>query len=630
MCALPRLIDVAPALPLPANGRQIFTYHVSEKTGDIPLFSRVTIPFLKRSVAGTVIRRRLKTVPYPTKEALALSTAALTPLQLGLARWIARTMHGGLGYTLRLFYPPAFAAQDSSSPARRTAVGHSPAWALKALKKLSGVSGVIIERDTAARAAILADLCAAAIRGGRQALVLVPEKWLLNELETAFADKFKDGLAVMHGGLSPRARQSIWQAVSHKKVRVVIGTQSALFLPFMQLGLVIVDEEAFDTHKMWDAYPRLDNRLAAEEMARLAGAPLVLSGSFASLAVHYRLGEGQAIHLQPPAPVTVAPRLVTMSFSDRQRRASLPAELLKLLKGWQKKSGTIFILHNRRGTAAALVCRRCHHAIACQQCGVSLAVHGRGQRQYLLCHHCGTRQNLPDVCPGCRSPRLQALGTGAEKTAEDLRVLVGADNVVTITADSSSAPPSSQLAGGRGRIILGTTAAFSLLKADSLSQVVFLWPEKSLLYPDFRSSERTRALLLRLKTLLIPGREPLIVTRLPRLVREELCGEAAAAVQRSLAERRRLHYPPYAGLVRLSVSARTEEAALKRAAALRLALEALAPVGVRLLGPFRSFVLKKNSRPENHLLLQGNINVLPDLYERQSIDLVDVNPSVIL
>lgn len=217
-----RLAQVAPAVPLPAQGRQVFSYRVPRGV-KITHGQAVSVPFGKRRVLGIVVDITAKSSLLNLK-ALAPLPFALTSHQIQFAQWIATTMRGGLGYTLRLFLPPLV---KGVAPAKK--------------------------------------------KPSSQKLVVVPEKILL---------KNHGRQPIFHAALPPREIARIWHGVAQNQIKTVVGTQKALFLPFQSLKSITVEEEHWPTHKLWDQYPRLHSVDGARELAKIHHAKLEFSGSF--------------------------------------------------------------------------------------------------------------------------------------------------------------------------------------------------------------------------------------------------------------------------------------------------------------------------------------------------------------
>jgi primosomal protein N' len=333
------LVEVAPFVPLPAAGSQTYTYRLSAGA-QRPLYSRVTVPFGRQQTEGIIMQYQPKTPPFAVKTAIAFPPLNLTPSQVALGRWLAQTMHGGLGFTLRLFFPPA----SRKAPPVGGATGHSPSprkitslkgpaakRAAASYKKIQKKPGVIWD-SLKPRRKLVQELVAHVAAQGRQSLILVPEKHLLADWPAAWPR--------LQGQLPGSATSELWRGVETGRVLVVVGTQKALFLPWQKLGLIVIEEDYYPTHKLWDAYPRLDARLGARELSSIHACPLVYAAAIPSLAVEAAVQAKEVVVLRQQ-PVTLATEII---LGDR---TPLPRSVLADLRRWHSKERIVLIVPRR-------------------------------------------------------------------------------------------------------------------------------------------------------------------------------------------------------------------------------------------------------------------------------------------
>ena len=622
--------EVAPAVPLPAHGKQTYTYAIpAHSAATTELYSRVKISLGKRQLTGTVLELHSRSLPYRVKNLEAIPSSSLVPSQIELARWISQTMLGGLGYTLRLFYPPAI-KKIPESPSLPVVVEKSvPArWKLAAWPERLTKPAAVLEADRLKRLRYLAYIAAKVAVHKKQVLILFPEKWQLDNAAAVFEPVFKNQLLVWQLDIPAKRANIAWQAVAAGHIRVVIGTQKSLFLPFTQLGLVIVEDEGAPAHKLWDAYPRLDNRLAAEQIASIHHADLVYSGSFPSLDLHHALETNQ-VNLVFDHRLDLNTQIFPLTFNDRHEKRLLPLEFIQLLETWLHKHQRVFILHNRRGTWSAIVCRSCRASLRCPECAVALAVHGHGRGAQLICHQCGYKAKFPKTCPVCHHGTLRTFGVASQRAADDLQRLLKRTRVTVLDKAALSAPgwKDNFKKWKRRHLFIGTTAAFAVLDQLNIDHAVMLMPEQSLLYPDFRSDERVIRQIIRLRELSHHDDIP-IVTRYARLTSEKLGVSLNQAYAAIISERRRLKYPPFNTAVKLTWQAKTEASARKLAVSARKKIPSSVPVIVR--GPFRSAPHRPHLEAESHILLLGQLTDLTSLYTPLKPNNVDINPERIL
>ncbi len=622
--------EVAPAVPLPTTGPQTYTYEVpSDKNITAELFTQVRIPLGRRFVSGVVVKLHNKKSKFQTKELALHSQWQLTAHQIAFARWIALTMQGGLGYTLRLFFPSVRLSRTHFKDRRSSNRLHNLTLSPRA--SVTPLHLAVIHGDKAERGIELMQLVQKVVKRQKQVLILIPEKALAHRFQSLLRAINVTGI-VVDSALSDSIYSDTWYKVQNGASNVIIGTQKALCLPWLNLGLIIVENESYGTHKLWEQYPRLDNRYAARELARIHRCSLVYSGSVSSLDLQHRLRTGEVTSLVDK-PLAYKIKVLTSTFDDRRNHYLLPTEALTLLKSWLAQRDHIFIFHNRKGTWSTVLCTKCKHTLSCPNCDVALTVHGeKGQR--LACHHCGHTVDMPKQCPYCQNKHLRLFGPGTEKIATILRRQLPKANVIELNADTLRAHAVVQLRqklrGKKSTLFIGTTAAFRVLSAIEINRVLFLRPESMLLYPDFRSSERTRTTLFRLQEILPNKRQVVIATRLKRLVDETLALSNHDFSESELKHRRQLSYPPYTDLIRLTCSGKTKQAAELKAVAVRDRLEKKRTTKVSIRGPFVSYVKKRRGKHEAHLILSGSLKDLTSLYQNIPVDTVDLNPERIL
>lgn len=602
-------IDVAPAIPLPSSARQLFTYR-----GDSALerLDAVTMPFGPRSIQGVIVKTGVPRPQYPTKDATALPKAqSITPLQYQFGTWLSAHMRGSLGYTLRLFLGP----KNISKPSRQS-------------KTPSDLS-MVLEMDEQKRLAAVQELCLSVQASQQQILILVPEVSQIAAVQTAFED-MKNVHGVFAG--QPQAQKRLaWQAVAAGEPVIIIGTQKALFLPWQNLGLVVVEQAQFPTHKLWDQYPRLDNRYGARQLAEIHSAPLVLSGSTPSLEMWHALQSGAALIANNPyMPSSV---VMTSSFEDKKNRRILPHETTILMRRALKAGKKIFVLYNKRGIWQAMRCRKCFASVRCADCDVVALVQGKaaakkGKRSawQLVCRNCSKRVPTPTKCPECGLEALAPNRLGSVTMQSILTSLNPGQTISRLDADSLQGMKEVEIAKkiSGSNLIIGTNAALTHLGSHSFDYVFWVFPEDALSYPDIRTSERAWLLLARLGQL---ARKPVhLVTRQPQLISDTIGQKPEVFLRNQLKERQRLHYPPFTDLVRLTFAGKKQIQAEKA----RLMLKKNLGKNAKIRGPYHGLDKSRRAQGQTYILLTGKLSVLQAAYEQVPCDSADVAPDRII
>jgi primosomal protein N' (replication factor Y) len=404
----------------------------------------------------------------------------------------------------------------------------------------------------------------AVLEGGGSALVLVPEISLTPQTVARFRARFGEQVAVLHSRLSAGERFDQWDLVRAGIARVVVGARSALFAPAHDLRIIIIDEEHEATYKQ-SSSPRYVTRGVAAQLARLRNATLVLGSATPSMEALHAVETGAYVSAELPerASGKPLPPIQTVDLSAQFHGGNktmfsypLREALLETIENRQKA----VLLLNKRGFASFLLCRDCGYVPMCDHCATSLTYHERPPR--LMCHHCGTVQPVPPVCPECGSPYLKQLGPGTQFAADQLKTILPEDTpIVRMDADTTRGKDGHErcleefMAAPCG-VLLGTQMIAKGLDFPEVTLVGVLIADTSLKFPDFRAPERTYQLLEQ-----VAGRagraekdgRVIVQTYWP----EHVAIRAAAAHNRELlladerAARAELGYPPYARLANI-------------------------------------------------------------------------------
>ena len=337
---------------------------------------------------------------------------------------------------------------------------------------------------------------------GRQSVILVPEIALTAQLVERFKAFFGERIGVAHSRLSPGERRDIFDRARAGTIDVLIGARSAIFAPFMNLGLIVVDEEHEYSYKQ-DDRPYYNAKQVAVWRSQLSGAPLVFGSATPSIETFYaaRNGELKLLELPKRATGAVMPeiKLVDMCEQFAGRNRSMFSEPLKtLLTDALAKGEQAIILLNRRGHSTFVSCRECGYVARCQHCDVSLTYHDSGSN--LRCHYCGYSEKIPDECPTCNSQYIRYFGTGTQKVEEELKKHFPAMRVLRMDQDT--------VTGKRGHekiinmfrrheydVLVGTQMVAKGHDIANVSAVGVISADTALNLPDFRAHERTFALI---------------------------------------------------------------------------------------------------------------------------------------
>ncbi|MGE7760717.1 primosomal protein N' [Peribacillus sp. NPDC097895] len=407
---------------------------------------------------------------------------------------------------------------------------------------------------------------ASVIEKGKEAIMLVPEISLTPQTVKRFKERFGEQVAVMHSGLSVGEKYDEWRKIHRKEVKVVVGARSAVFAPFENLGLVIIDEEHESSYKQEET-PRYHARDVAIERAKSYQCPVILGSATPTLESFARAKKNvyELLTLSQRMNKNALPAvdIVDMREELRTGNRSMFSELLftKLKDRLEKGQQTVLML-NKRGHSSFVMCRSCGLVINCPNCDISLTYHRFND--IMKCHYCGFEEGMPSVCPECESEHIRFFGTGTQKVEEELAKILPDARVIRMDVDTTSKKGSHErllnaFGEGKADILLGTQMIAKGLDFPNITLVGVLSADTMLHLPDFRSSEKTFQLLTQVSGRAgrhqLPG-EVVIQTYTPEHYSIELSAlqDYDAFYEREMHLRRQSHYPPYYYVVLITVS----------------------------------------------------------------------------
>ena len=461
---------------------------------------------------------------------------------------------------------------------------------------------------------------AAALTQGRQVLVMIPEIAQTSQVLRRFKARFGAAVAVVHSRLSVAERRDVWDLFRSREIDIVIGTRSALFLPGAGLGLIIIDEEHEFTYKQEES-PRYHVRETALQRARQLGATVILGSATPALESYHAAMTGAYRLLTLPERVDGAAmptvEVVDMREQLKQGRKSVISEPLeKLLQQSVEKGEQAILLLNRRGHSTFVMCRECGHVMRCDHCSVPLVYHMHGGK--LSCHYCESFHAVPTSCPECHGRYIRYFGAGTQRLEEELTNLMPGVRLTRMDHDTTGGKTShdSLLDGFRQAktdILLGTQMVAKGHDIENVTAVGILAADSSLNLPDFRSAERTFALVMQAAGRAGRGSKAgQVVVQTYHPGHYAMIAGAAQDYQRFYQQeirfRQELRYPPFAQFLKLTFSggdeSRTMKTAEDTAALLQDRLESTgSPIDV--LGPYAAPVAKIGDLFRVQLLLRG-------------------------
>lgn len=505
---------------------------------------------------------------------------------------------------------PGYAAPELT-PDQRGA-----ADALRASTEKGGYGVTLVDGVTGSgKTEVYFEAVAAAVKAGRQVLILLPEIALTQAFLERFQARFGSKPAEWHSDLPPRMRERVWRQVAEGGVRVVAGARSALFLPFRQLGLIVVDEEHDPAYKQEDRV-FYNARDMAVVRGRIGGFPVVLASATPSLESRVNALQGRYERIVLPGRYADAAlpdiRAVDLRRAPPLRGGFLSPVLLSAIGATLSRGEQSLLFLNRRGYAPLTLCRVCGHRFQCPSCSSWLVEHRfRGQ---LVCHHCGHSEPRPEACPECGTlDHLVACGPGVERIAEEVVGHFPDARTIVLSSDILGGVRRLRLeleaiARGDADIVIGTQLVAKGHNFPNMTLVGVVDADLGLANGDPRAAERTFQLLSQ-----VTGRAGrtgkksvgLLQTYQPDhpVMQAIVSGDAEAFYERETAERERSHLPPFGRLAGIIVSAATRAEAEGHARALRRAVPAANDIQV--LGPAEAPLALVGGRHRFRLLVHG-------------------------
>ncbi|UWQ76994.1 primosomal protein N' [Leisingera sp. M658] len=498
--------------------------------------------------------------------------------------------------------------EDQASAAAALAEGvHSGRYGTTLLKGVTG-SG---------KTEVYLEAVAAALRAGRQALVLLPEIALTAEFLTRVEARFGANPAEWHSGATMTERRRVWKMVGQGAAQLVIGARSALFLPFRDLGLIIVDEEHDTSYKQEDGV-LYNARDMAVLRAAMCSAQVVLASATPSLEswANAEAGKYKRLDLTARFGAAVLPemRSVDMRSEDLLPSTWISPTLKQAMKLRMERGEQSLLFLNRRGFAPVTICRACGAQVACDHCDARMVEHRFMKR--LMCHQCGETKPVPEACPSCEvEGKMAPVGPGIERLAEEATALFPEARIAVLSSDlfgSARALKSriEEIAKGEADIILGTQLVAKGHNFPMLTLVGVIDADLGLQGSDLRAAERTFQLMRQ-----VAGRagraerpgEALMQTFQPEhpVIRAILSGDEESFWKAEAAERQAAGVPPYGRMAGIILSGPDLAAVFDLGNAMARNDGPLRQIGAQVFGPAPAPIARVRGRHRVRLLIKA-------------------------
>jgi len=440
-------------------------------------------------------------------------------------------------------------------------------------------------------------LIEAMIASGKQVLFLLPEIALTTHIIERLRQFFGNKIGVYHSRFNDNERVEVWNKVLNGEYCVVLGARSSVFLPFNNLGLIVVDEEHENSYKQFDPAPRYHARDAAIYLSTLYQAKVLLGSATPSLESYYNAQQHKygLVELNIRFGDAILPEIQVVSIPEETKNKTMQSHfsnvLMENIQSALEKKEQAILFQNRRGYVPLLVCKICGFTPKCINCDVSLTMHKSTGK--LHCHYCGYKEDVYSVCPACGSAQLEQKGYGTEKIEDELSLLLPAARIARMDLDTTRTKMAfqnilSDLEDKKTDILVGTQMVAKGLDFSDVTVIGIVNADSLLKFPDFRANERSFQMLAQ-----VSGRagrrgkkgKVVIQTYDPhhRIIDQVIRNDYAEMYQMEMAERMQFKYPPFYRIIQLDVKHKNAEALHYQAEYLGNALKK--QFGGRVLGP---------------------------------------------
>ncbi len=418
----------------------------------------------------------------------------------------------------------------------------------------------------------------------KQAIVLVPEISLTPQTIARFKNIFGDRIGIFHSKISDGERKDQNDLILSGKIDLVIGARSALFAPFENLGLIIIDECHDDAYKS-EQSPKYDAIEVAEQLCKMYGAGLVIGSATPTIEQYYQAVYGDYdLQTLSQREGGILPTMEIVDTFEEMKMGNLQLLSKKAIQAIQKEvdeEKQVIIFLNKRGFATTLTCDFCNHTAMCPSCDISLTYHQVGNK--LLCHYCGHQEEYHKKCKNCAVGHYQHIGYGTQRIEQEISSLVQNANIVRLDKDTTQGKDSHEkllqrFKNQESNILIGTQMISKGLDFEKVSLVVVLNADQGLRFPDYRSKEKTLSQILQVSGR--AGRGSLggkVIVQTNdsgnKIFEYAIKQDYSGFFWEEIKERKAFLYPPFSTLLRIQCAAEQSELAAETAVRIKDAVE---------------------------------------------------------
>ncbi|MGL4730448.1 MAG: primosomal protein N' [Clostridium sp.] len=459
------------------------------------------------------------------------------------------------------------------------------------------------------------------MENGKDSIILIPEIALTPQMVERFKGRFGKNVAIFHSKLSDGERFDEWMRVKHKKVKLAIGARSALFLPFENLGLIVIDEEHEASYKS-ESDPKYVSKEIGEIKTELEGCKLVLGSATPSIESYYNglLGQYEIITLNNRAVNTKLPEIIVSDMREeliKGNRSIFSTSLHEGIEEALKEKNQIILFLNRRGYSSFVSCRKCGYVFKCNNCDISLTYHNNYAS--LNCHYCGSKVANPKVCPKCGSNYVKHFGIGTEQLEKQVKLVFPSAKTIRMDFDTTREKNSYEVLYNKFKnkeadILIGTQMIAKGLDFPDVTLVGIIAADLSLNIPDYKAAERTFQLITQVSGRAGRGEKDgkvVVQTYSPDnySINYAVKNDYINFIKEELNLRKALNYPPFSKIMSLNFSSEMEEFLIKNVQGLGYKLKKMLEINkeVSILGPCPCGISKLKNFYRWQIVIKGNI-----------------------
>jgi len=627
------LIETIPITAIPFSGPGILNYLSVKKLKKGVLIS---VPLNKRTIKALVLNcwdvaeKKLEI----KKSGISLKSIfeevsqdqVITNQQLSLASYISEKYLESLGLCLKAFIPPTFLKRK-----------RLPVYQISDRLPITDAQPKPILLWGQKRIDSYLDYIQKAVKDNKSVFLLFPEITKF----TPYLQKIKKvapKTVIYHAGLEDSEKLKIWQKVLNNEISCIVGTRSAIFLPFNDLGLIIVDEEENPNHISWDQHPKFNAKDIALKLAEFNNCQVVLGADLPEIVSYYKTITKEFELVQVPLLSGIKTEVIDMKNEKRWGNFSLLSEKLQReIKKTIEHKKQVILFVNRKGLATTIICKKCGYVEKCDRCSAPMVYHKHNNKDILICHHCLFEKKPLVFCPKCKGTKIKYFGAGTDKVNEELhnflRIVLPEFKVKISLLEAEITPLKQKrilesFKQKKADILIATQ---TILKYPDLEAdlVVAVMPDFMLNLPDYSSAENAMQIFFNLKIL---GKKFFIQTYKPDLpIFEYLKSENYKKFfEEELEQRKAFSYPPFSEIIKFTFSSKSYNLCLFRTKELEKILKTIFSEQ-QILGPAPAFISKVRERYVWNIIVKVNSNeqeklksIIPSFWE------TEVNPKSLI